>query len=81
MALLPFMTMNELEAARFIDATAGAENRLEPILVEAGPHEGKYVLPERVKFDPAFADHLDAFALMPVVALDTVEAWPPSEDV
>lgn len=81
MALMPFMTMSQLEAARFIEATMGAENRLEPREVAAGPHAGKYVLPEGVKFDPAFADHLDAFALMPVVALETTEAWPPSEDL
>jgi len=71
--VLPFLIMSELEAARFREATAGEQNRLDPRKVDLGTHKGKYVLPERVKFDPAFTDQRDAFAVMETVALD-VEA-------
>lgn len=79
--ILPFLVMNELAAARFREATANAENRLEPRLIEGGPHAGKYALPERVKNDPAFDANDDAFALLTTVALDVDVAWPPSEEV
>lgn len=74
--LLPFYTMSILAAARFRDATAGRANILEPRRVDAGPHLGKYVLPERASRDPAHADLLTAFAVLTVEVLDTEVAWP-----
>lgn len=79
--LLPFLMLTEQQAARFREATAGSENRLEPRLVEAGPYKGKYVLPRRVMFDPAFAAQADAFALLTDVQMDTSVAFPlPAEN-
>jgi hypothetical protein len=79
MALLPFLTMTALQAARFREETAADESRLEPRLIEAGPHAGKYALPRRVLDDPAFANRQDALLMLTEVALDTDAAWPPVE--
>lgn len=79
--ILPFFIMNELAAARFREATTGQENRLEPRRIEGGPHAGKYALPERVKNDPTFDAHDDAFAVLTTAVLDVELAWPPSEEV
>jgi hypothetical protein len=74
---MSFLAMSEQEAARIADLTVGASARLEPRRVEAGPHTGKYVLPRRVMFDPAFTSYQDAFALMQELSFDTEIAWPP----
>ena len=78
--LLPFLVMDQLAAARFRDATAGDDNRLEPRLVAEGTQKGKYVLPARVKQDPAHSAHYDAFAVLTEVALDSEIAWPPTPE-
>lgn len=78
--LYPFLTMSEAEAARLREATIGAAERLNPRRIEAGRHAGRYALPRRVIFDPAFVQHRDAFALMDEVALDVAAAWPPVDD-
>lgn len=78
--VMPFYVMSELQAARFRQATAGEENRLEPRKVEAGPQAGKYVLPTRIRQAPEFETHWDAFDMLNEVAIDRDVAWPPSED-
>ena len=80
MALLPFLLMSQTQAARFREETAQDENRLDPRLIEAGPYKGKYALPERVMFDPAFIDRRDAFRMLSVVGFETDEAWPPETE-
>jgi hypothetical protein len=80
MPLMPFLVMSEAQAARFREETIGDQNRLDPRLVDAGPQKGKYVLPERVTFDPAHVAHRDAFRMLNVVTMDTDAAWPPAEE-
>ncbi|WP_416355579.1 hypothetical protein ACLNGM_15175 [Aureimonas phyllosphaerae] len=75
--LRPFLLMDKLQAARFREETANDENQLDPVPVRGGPHINKFVLPERVIFDPAFEDRRDAFRMLTVVSLDTDEAFPP----
>lgn len=75
--LLPFLLMTVTQAARFREETAGDENQLDPRRVEAGPHAGRYVLPERVIYDDAFKARRDAFRMLTVVSIDTETAWPP----
>jgi len=76
--VLPFLIISELEAARLREATMGATNRLDPRKIDRGPYAGRYVLPERVKYDESFFDNRDAFALMESVALDADEIFNPS---
>lgn len=78
--LRPFLLMDKLQAARFREETATDENRLDPQLVRGGPQVGKYVLPERVIYDPAFIGRRDAFRMLTVVSLDIDEAFPPEPD-
>lgn len=80
MALMPFFVMNAIQAAEFNQATEGRIDQLSPRLVAAGPRAGQYVLPTRVANDPAHADLAAAFAVLPTVALETTEAWPPQEE-
>lgn len=80
MAVLPFLIMTPLQAARFREETAGDENRLEPRLIDAGPQAGKYALPRRVIDDPAYAVRQDALLMLTEVALDIDAAWPPVAD-
>jgi hypothetical protein len=80
MPIMPFMIMTEAQAAAFREETAGDGNRLDPRKIDAGTHAGKYALPERVKFDPAFEERRDAFRMLTVATLDTVAAWPPVEE-
>jgi hypothetical protein len=47
------------------------------VLVRGGPQASKFVLPERVIYDPAFVDRRDAFRMLTVVSLDTDESFPP----
>lgn len=77
--LLPFFTMSAMQAANLNQATEGDEHVLEPRLVAAGPQAGKYVIPTRVATDPAFASLSAVFAVLPQVAIETDEAWPPEE--
>jgi hypothetical protein len=82
MAELPFLVMDKLQAARFRDETSGDDNRLEPReITAAGPHKGKFALPERVLNDPNFAARRDALLMLgaPVV-LDTAVAFVEIED-
>lgn len=46
-----------------------------PHEVIAGPHRGKYVLPERVMFADEFEAWRDASRMLSVVSLDIDEAW------
>jgi len=79
--ILPFLIMTELEAARLREATMGQLNKLDPRRVDLGPRAGRYILPERVKYDEAFAQNRDAFALMETVVLDADEIFaPPSPE-
>jgi hypothetical protein len=77
MALLPFLLMDNLQAARFREETAGDQNRLEPRLIEGGVHKNKYAIPRRVLDDPAYSDRQDALLMLNEVALETEVAWPP----
>jgi len=79
MALMPFLLMTEAQAADFREVTAGDQNRLDPRLIDAGPHKGKYALPERVIYDPEFEDRRDAMRMLTPVQFDTDIAWPPTE--
>lgn len=76
MAVLPFLIMETLQAARLRELTQGGQNQLDPRLIEGGPYKGKWALPKRVAQDPVYVDHYDAFALLTEVALDTELAWP-----
>lgn len=80
MALLPFLIMSPLQAARFREETAGDENQLDPRLINGGLYAGKYALPRRVIDDPAFADRQDALLMLTEVAMDTDAAWPPEDE-
>lgn len=80
MSLSAFIVMSALEAARYRDLTAGDEARLDPVPVRGGPHQGKYALPARVKVDPDFAEHHDAFGFCDEVPLDIDMAFPPTEE-
>ena len=80
MNLMPFLMMSETQAARFREETLGEQNRLDPRLVDAGLYKGKYVLPERVMFDPAHIAHRDAFRMLTSASIDIEAAWPPAED-
>ena len=74
--MMPFLLMSEIEAARLAEATLGEDERLEPRRIAGGPRAGQYALPRRVLCDAAFAQHRDAFALMPEAALDPALCWP-----
>ncbi len=76
MPVMPFLLMTKTQAARFREETAGDANRLDPRAIEAGPHAGKYALPERVIFDPAFDDRRDALRMLEQASFDTDIAWP-----
>lgn len=78
--LLPFFVMTDIQAARLRELTQNQPNRLDPRLIEGGPHKGKYALPKRIAQDPAFTAHYDAFALLTEVAMDVEIAWPPGEE-
>jgi hypothetical protein len=78
--ILPFFHMDALAAARFNELTIGRENRLVPRKVDAGTYFGKYVLPERVKVDPAHEEFAAMFVVLPVAAIDVDLAWPPPPD-
>lgn len=54
----------------------GDQNRLDPRLVDAGPYNGKYVLPYRVIYDEAHIVHRDAFRMLNKINFYTVLAWP-----
>ncbi|WP_416357026.1 hypothetical protein ACLNGM_02370 [Aureimonas phyllosphaerae] len=75
--LRPFLPMDKLQAACFREETANDENRLDPVLVRGGSHIKKFVLPERVIFDPAFEDRRHAFRMLTVVCLAIEKAFPP----
>lgn len=72
-----------MQAANFNDMTEGQQNQLDPRLVDAGTHAGKYVLPTRVRLDPAYAADVfqSAFAMLVEVAIDPAVAWPPLEEI
>lgn len=78
--LMPFYVMDELQAARFRELTAGDENRLDPRRVEAGQYAGKYVLPKRIRQATEFETHWDALDMLTEVAIDREVAWPPTEE-
>lgn len=79
--VLPFLIMTELEAARLREATSGQLYTLDPRKIDLGKHAGKYVLPERVRYDENHIENRDAFAMMETVALDADEVFaPPSEE-
>lgn len=82
MSVMPFFIMSAIQAANFNQMTQGQENRLEPRLVAAGQHEGKYVLPTRVQTDPAYAADVfqSAFAMLTEIAIDPTVAWPPQTE-
>ena len=69
--LLPFLLMTETQAANFRDVTSGDADRLDPRKVDLGIQAGRYVLPARVLYDPAFAARQDAFRMLQQVNLDT----------
>jgi hypothetical protein len=75
--LMPFLVMNTMQAANFRAETASLPNRLDPRLVDAGFHAGKYALPKRVLFDPAHLDKRTALLMLTEVAMDIETAWPP----
>lgn len=75
--LRPFLLMDKLQAARFREETANDENQLDPVLVRSGPHINKFVLSERVIFDPAFEDRRATFRMLTVVSLALEKAFPP----
>lgn len=79
MSVMPFYIMSSLQAANFNQMTQGQQNHLEPRMVVAGQHAGKYVLPTRVRTDPAYAIDVfqSAFAMLTEVAIDPIVAWPP----
>lgn len=65
MAELSYLIMDKLQAARFRDETAGDQDRLVPReITAAGPHKGKFALPERVMFAEAHAARRDAFLML-----------------
>lgn len=76
MTILPFFIMSEAQAAAFREETIGDQNRLDPRLVDAGPQRGKWVLPERVIFDPAHEGRRDALRMLNVLNIETTTAWP-----
>ncbi|UXS01616.1 hypothetical protein [Agrobacterium tumefaciens] len=79
--LLPFLVITEIEAARLREATQGQIYTLDPRKVDLGKYAGKYVLPERVKYDENYRDNRDAFAIMETVALDADAIFaPPSPE-
>jgi hypothetical protein len=78
--IYPFLAMDQAAAARFNDVTRASGNVLEPRRVENGPYKGKFVLPYRVRQDPAHASHYDAFAVLDEVQIDPEVAWPPTPE-
>ena len=70
--LFLLMTADEAETLR---AYKG-ESRLDPRMIEAGEHAGKYAVPARVKADPAHADKLAVLATLPEAEIDIETAWP-----
>lgn len=79
--LRPFLIMDKLAAARLADITAGQSARVEPREIMAGPYKSQFALPERVKADDDLAGLFDAFAVLPVIVLDTEVAFPPASEV
>lgn len=77
--IMPFIVMSSLEAARFRDLTQNDSSRLDPVLVRGGTHITKYALPARVKTDPDFQSHWDAFAMCDEVAIDIEVGFPPED--
>lgn len=75
--IMPFLLMNTLQAANFRAETANLPNRLDPRLIDDGPHQGKYALPKRVLFDPAHTDKRTALLMLTEIAMDIEAAWPP----
>lgn len=80
MAVLPFLIMDSLQAARLRELTMGVNHALDPRLIENGVYKGKYALPQRIKVDPNYEANRDAFALLTEVALDVDLAWPPAAE-
>lgn len=80
MAILSFLVMSDIQAARFRNETARDTNRLEPRLIEGGPHKGKYGLNASVLNDPAHATRRDALLMLTEVALDIETAFPVEEE-
>lgn len=78
--LLPFFLMTPIQAANMNQATQGRADTLEARLVAAGPYAGKYVFGTEVADDPNFEDLKAMFAVLPVAAIETDEAWPYVEE-
>lgn len=80
MAVLPFLVMDTLQAARLRELTQNSVHKLDALLIDAGVHKGKWALPKRIMLDPAYEMHYDAFSLLTEVAFDPEVAWPPVEE-
>lgn len=78
--VLPYLLNTAENAADIREITAADENRLDPIEVRAGPHKGKFALPKRIIFDPAFEGRRDALRMWQDVQLDVDEAFPPAPE-
>lgn len=78
--ILPFLIMSPVEAARWRDLTKNDVYKVDPILIRAGGYQGKYAVAARLKADPDYQTHWDAFAMCDEVALDVASAFPPSPE-
>lgn len=78
--MIELLVMDADTAQSLRDATAGAEYRLNPIRVAAGPFAGSYILGLAVLEGPHFAHLADILNAIPHQMVDPEEAWPPIED-
>ena len=78
--ILPFMILNEDQAAALREETQGDMHRLDPTLITNGPRAGKYALREGVKFEAVYEGRRDAFRMFPVDELDADTAFAVPEE-
>lgn len=78
--IVELLVMEAGTATALRDATAEAEDRLEPREVAAGPFAGSFILGLAVLSCRHFAHLADILNEIPRHTIDTSEAWPPIEE-
>jgi hypothetical protein len=78
MAFLAFIA-TKTQADAIAKATAGEDARIEPRPIEAGEYAGKFAIGAQNANNPAFESAVSKLEALPIVWLDTDEAWPSQE--
>lgn len=76
----PFLIMDTSQAAQLCEFTQGQTSQLDPRLVDAGPHKGKWVLPWRVCNDEQHFKLHNILWGLPEADLALEEAWPEPQE-